>query len=76
VGEKFCFNVDGMLDVGADEGIDECGLSKDERIELVRYRCLVTHSRPHEGDIFPYDYKFIEDLAMRSGEKYEGVPRD
>jgi hypothetical protein len=60
VGEKYYFNVDGnddltRLPTGA---IDDQGLNKDERVELLINRSFVTTQKPHD-DLYPYDDTFF-----------------
>lgn len=54
-GENYHFNVDGKCDLtSVDPGtLDETGLSKAERIELLTNRSFVTIPREHMG-LFPY----------------------
>lgn len=56
VQDTYHFNVDGKCSLAMlrEESIDDGGLSKAERIELLVNRNFVTTKKPHD-DLFPYD---------------------
>lgn len=56
VQEKYHFNVDGKCDLTTlpEKSIDDFGLTKAERIELLVNRHFVTTRKPHD-DLFPYN---------------------
>lgn len=60
VGEKYYFNVDGQNDLmGLRHGdVDDQGLSKDERIELLVNRSFIVAQKVHD-DLWPYDDTFF-----------------
>lgn len=56
VHDTYRFNVDGKCNLTTlpEDSIDECGLTKAERIELLVNRNFVTTKKPHD-DLCPYD---------------------
>jgi hypothetical protein len=59
VGGKYYFNVDGKNDLARvpNGAVDDQGLSKDERIELLVNRSFLITQKPHD-DLYPYDDTF------------------
>jgi hypothetical protein len=59
VQDTYYFNVDGKFDLAtlAEDSVDDNGLTKPERIEMLINRNFVTTKKPHD-DLWPYDDTF------------------
>lgn len=60
IGDALYFNVDGKADLMCipPDSLDDAGLNRAERIELLLNRSFITTDKPHD-DLWPYDDKLI-----------------
>ncbi len=61
VGKTYIYNVDGIKQLNARAGasLDEDGLTRAERIEHCKFRCVVVSRKP-DHDLWPYDDRYEE----------------
>ena len=63
LGGEFYFNVDGTHDLASPSLKVDADLTRQERVELLTYRCFVVTGKPHD-DLFPY-----KDFLARQAEQ-------